>query len=244
MSSKTPEIIADNFNAVAAGQDVEIGNALGAQYDVGSLLNDTINIATGLNTALSSVNKASQNMADPNTSNVVNYTAEAEDRLYTAPTTNAENRTSSATASSGQGNSILSFATSLVGGGLGIVPLVSGILGLFGGGPSQPPPLEKYVMPDPLHFTEADTGGGMVNADRDQFGAPRLYSTPGTGGPQSNPAVSSPTSTPSNQTQPQINVTVHAMDSQSFLDHSTEIAQAVRQAMLNSNSLNDIVSDL
>ena len=34
------------------------------------------------------------------------------------------------------------------------------------------------------------------------------------------------------------------MDSQSFLDHSYEIAQAVRQAMLNSHALNDVVNDL
>jgi hypothetical protein len=39
-------------------------------------------------------------------------------------------------------------------------------------------------------------------------------------------------------------VQVQAMDSQSFMDHSQEIAQAVRQAMLNLNSLNDVIADL
>jgi hypothetical protein len=39
-------------------------------------------------------------------------------------------------------------------------------------------------------------------------------------------------------------VQVHAMDSQSFMDHSQEIAQAVRQAMLNMHSVNDVMSDL
>ncbi len=34
------------------------------------------------------------------------------------------------------------------------------------------------------------------------------------------------------------------MDSRSFLDHSDDIAQAVRQAMLNMNSLNDVVTSL
>ena len=43
---------------------------------------------------------------------------------------------------------------------------------------------------------------------------------------------------------PQISVNVQAMDARSFLDHSNEIAQAVRQAMLNLNSLNDVVNDL
>jgi hypothetical protein len=42
----------------------------------------------------------------------------------------------------------------------------------------------------------------------------------------------------------QITVNVQAMDSQSFLDHSSEIAQAVRNAMLNMSSINDVVSDL
>jgi hypothetical protein len=37
---------------------------------------------------------------------------------------------------------------------------------------------------------------------------------------------------------------VNAMDSQSFLDHSDDIAMAVKQAILNSSSLNDVISDL
>ena len=39
-------------------------------------------------------------------------------------------------------------------------------------------------------------------------------------------------------------VQVQAMDSQSFMDHSNDIAQAVRQALLNMNSLNDVILDL
>jgi hypothetical protein len=39
-------------------------------------------------------------------------------------------------------------------------------------------------------------------------------------------------------------VQVQAMDSQSFMDRSGDIAQAVRQAMLNMNSLNDTILDL
>jgi hypothetical protein len=42
-------------------------------------------------------------------------------------------------------------------------------------------------------------------------------------------------------TQAQITVQVQAMDSQSFLDHSNDIAQAVRQAMLTSTTLNDVI---
>jgi hypothetical protein len=39
-------------------------------------------------------------------------------------------------------------------------------------------------------------------------------------------------------------VQVQAMDSQSFLDHSDDIAQAVRQAMLQSSVLNDVIREV
>jgi hypothetical protein len=34
------------------------------------------------------------------------------------------------------------------------------------------------------------------------------------------------------------------MDSQSFLDHSDDIANAVKAALLNSHSLSDVITDL
>jgi hypothetical protein len=43
---------------------------------------------------------------------------------------------------------------------------------------------------------------------------------------------------------PQITVNVNAMDSQSFMDHSTDIANAVREAMLNMHPINDVVASL
>lgn len=55
----------------------------------------------------------------------------------------------------------------------------------------------------------------------------------------------SPSPTPSAPANPQqIMVQVQAMDSQSFLDRSQDIAEAVRQAMLNLHSVNDVISDL
>lgn len=42
----------------------------------------------------------------------------------------------------------------------------------------------------------------------------------------------------------QITVQVQAMDSKSFLDHSNDIAMAVRQAMLESSTLNDVIREL
>jgi predicted nucleotide-binding protein len=48
----------------------------------------------------------------------------------------------------------------------------------------------------------------------------------------------------SSQPSPQITIQVQAMDSRSFIDHSQDIAKAVREAMLNMHSLNDVISDL
>jgi hypothetical protein len=52
------------------------------------------------------------------------------------------------------------------------------------------------------------------------------------------------TSSSSTQQGQSILVQVQAMDSQSFMDHSQDIAQAVRQAMLNLHSVNDVIMDL
>jgi hypothetical protein len=41
-----------------------------------------------------------------------------------------------------------------------------------------------------------------------------------------------------------ITVNISAMDSKSFMDRSDDIARAVREAMLHSHSLNDVVNDL
>jgi hypothetical protein len=129
------------------------------------------------------------------------------------------------------GESILGAIGSTLGGvvsgGLGLAPLVSGLAGLFGGGSdtSTPAALPTYMAPLPIHldagFSEA--GGGAFGVDSAQGGSPRAM-----------------TSTAA----PQVTVQVQAMDSQSFLDHSQEIAMAVRQAMLESTVLNDVIREV
>jgi hypothetical protein len=71
----------------------------------------------------------------------------------------------------------------------------------------------------------------MGLADYNQDGSVRSFGDPTGSGV---PAASAP----------QIVVNVQAMDSRSFLDHSQEIAQAVRDAMLNMHALNDVVNEL
>jgi hypothetical protein len=129
-------------------------------------------------------------------------------------------------------------ASTVFGSGLGLVPLVTSLAHLFGGGDSAPPPpLIPYAAPPPLRLDLADTEqpntgiSGFAPILYGQNGLPRLA--------QEDRQRSS-----SQLAGPQISIQVNALDSRSFMDHSYEIAQAVRQAMLNSHSLNDVVSDL
>lgn len=127
-----------------------------------------------------------------------------------------------------------SIATTVLESGFGLVPLVAGLVGLFTGGSDAPPPLEKYLMPSAISFASADVGRGLAAVDFDQMGAPRVYgaAVPPAAAPQNAPVA------------PQVTVNVQAIDAQSFLDYSSQIAQAVRGAMLNLSSLNDVVSEL
>jgi hypothetical protein len=155
---------------------------------------------------------------------------------------------------SSSGTTIGSVATTFLESGFGIVPLISGLLGLFGGGTSAPPALEKYAMPSAISFASADTGSGLSAADFDQMGAPRVYNsaadaTAGSGnGITASGGVarqgSGSSSGGTNAASPQITVNVQTMDARSFLDNSDQIAQAVRGAMLNLSSVNDVVNEI
>lgn len=119
--------------------------------------------------------------------------------------------------------------------GLGVMPLVSGLAGLFGGGEQQAPAsLLKYAMPRPIQLTAANSrdGGALSFADRNQDGIARSF------------GENTSQQAHANASAAQIVVNVQAMDSRSFLDHSQEIAQAVREAMLNMHALNDVVNEL
>ncbi len=115
----------------------------------------------------------------------------------------------------------------LLGNTLSLSPIISGLLSLFGGGgKSTAPAVTPFQLPPSVQTQAGLTGGSngqIVPVDYGQSGQPR-----GQGASSS----------------PQINIQVNAMDSKSFLDHSDEIAQAVREAMLSSHSLNDVIADL
>jgi len=152
----------------------------------------------------------------------------------------------------GTGSTIESALTTFLEGGLGIVPLISSLIGLFGGGDSPPPQLEKYQQPSAIDFVSADTPDGLMAADYDQLGMPRLEDTalPTSTATSSSGASGSSAGShgggtgQSGTAAPQVTVNIQAMDAQSILDRSSDIAQAVRSAMLNMSAINDVISDL
>jgi hypothetical protein len=129
--------------------------------------------------------------------------------------------------------------------GLGIVPLGLEIASLFGGGSSTPPPLTRYAMPDSIGFVgSTDDSGAQSDADFGQASQPRSYGTPSSQYSTSTaPAQSAPSGGGSSQSQP-IQITVQAMDSQSFMDRSDDIAAAVNKAILSLHPLTDTISNL
>jgi hypothetical protein len=251
MANNEQDTLFDSFQQ-AAGDQLWNDSASLFESSIDSTLDELINqtgqLASGGQSTGSAVNEsggASSSQQTAGEPGVIDVSAEAGSRAYTSPTTYAVYPNSSAGSGGGGGTNILSLATSALGGGLGIIPLVTGLMGLFGGS-SEPPPLEKYMMPDQLWLTGADTANGIQDADYDQFGMPRLYSdaTSGTSQQLSSSLTTSSASSSSSTASSPISVTIQAMDSQSFLDRSSDIAQAVRQAMLTSNSINDVVNDL
>jgi len=115
----------------------------------------------------------------------------------------------------------------------GLSPFIGGVLGLFGGGggsgggASVPAP---FLMPPSVGVDAGINEGALTQpfgVDYAPGGAPRASGS-GSGGAGGS----------------QITVQVQAMDSQSFLDRSDDIAQAVRQAMLTSNVLSDVIREV
>jgi hypothetical protein len=126
--------------------------------------------------------------------------------------------------------SIATTALKTLGGGLTLLPLVSTIVGLFKGSKTEDLPiLPTYTPPPAVNFAGAappQGGQPILAVDYGQDGRPRTM-------PATAPFFA-----------PSVTVQVQAMDSRSFLDHSDDIAQAVREAILNAHSLSDVVNEL
>lgn len=146
------------------------------------------------------------------------YQRQAE--LITA-NTHALNQAGSSTAS--KVAKVTSTASGVLGGGLSVLsPIVSGLLGLFGHHASTPAPLPVYTPPAPVAID------AVLRTNTQPAALPLQAAAPA-----QQPAYA-----------PQITVNVSAMDSRSFMDRSTDIASAVREAMLNNHPINGVIADL
>jgi hypothetical protein len=101
-----------------------------------------------------------------------------------------------------------------LGGLLGLGPIISGFVSLFGGGKSELPPLVQFQVPTAQNLTSFISSGGHSSTASHATGS-GTTNTPG--GRQSTSA---------------------------YQHQSTQIAQAVKQALLNSNSLNDVIAEI
>lgn len=114
----------------------------------------------------------------------------------------------------------------------GVGPIVTGLMKLFGSREPEPlPELEKFVMPTAVSVEAGLSADRGYRDVRYSQGAPQLTGISS----QANRNAGEPNT---------IQVNIQAIDSQSFLDRQEDIAKAVREAMLHSNSLNDIVMEL
>jgi hypothetical protein len=137
-----------------------------------------------------------------------------------------QNTTSKTGSGSSIGSTLESAASSFLGGGLSsLSPILGGLLSLFGGGGQTVAAPAPFMLPSPVQSEAgltASAPGQVVPVSYGQTGQPRGQSA----------------------SSPQVTIQVNAIDSQSFLDHSDDIAMAVKQAILNSSSLNDALNEL
>ena len=182
-------------------------------------------------------------------------------------TTAASTVTSAAKTGGGLGSAVSEIASSMITNAFGMAPVIRSIAGLFGGGPKQTVPPIPFSMPAAINLERSLNGGsgaisdlrhtsmGFAESITDggytQVSGP-IWSETSPGSPyetgdtadSSVRSVGRLTTAKNAPSAPTINIQVSAMDSRLFLDHSSQIAQAVREAMLNMHSLNDFVSEL
>jgi hypothetical protein len=111
---------------------------------------------------------------------------------------------------------------SALGGGLsgllGLGSIISGFVSLFGGGKSALPPLVQFEEPAALsHVSYVSSASSSAPAAASRATVSNFGTTNTTGGQQTTSA---------------------------YQYQSTQIAQAVKQALLNSSSLNDVIAEI
>jgi hypothetical protein len=154
-------------------------------------------------------------------------------RVVAEPTSTTQFGASSAsrTSEENSGGSTAETVIKTLGMVTGLGPLATGLMAIFGSRSNvEAIPAMQFQPPAPLALEAGLTPDGQFT--QISYGANGV----------SRPAASSSGRVSAAAAPIQINV--QAMDSRSFLDHSDDIARAVREAMLHSHALNDVVSEL
>ena len=121
-----------------------------------------------------------------------------------------------------EGGGLSSFLSS----GFGLAPLANTLIGLFRGGNDEPAQavFDPVAPPASISLEGALGGRGIASVTRGAGDEVRVAEA--------------------RTVAPQVVVNVSAMDSQSFMTRSHDIARAVRDAMLHMDPLNDVIGEL
>lgn len=155
------------------------------------------------------------------------------------------------------GTSFLSEAAGLAESLLGPIPsLISDFASLFGSGTKAAPVFAPYELPASINFQGAvNSSGGLDSSDINQYGDPRDLVTaaaPLAGGTGVSAPSAAPTAAPagggsttSGATGHTFNQTFHmqAFDGEGMAGMSDQIAASVRQSLLTSNALSDVITN-
>jgi len=160
------------------------------------------------------------------------------------------------------GSSFLSEASGLAESLLGPIPsIISDIASIFGGGGTKAAPVfAEYELPASIAFQGAVSSSGSLDAsDTNQYGDPRdlvTASAPLAGGSAADTAAPAPAAAPTaapagggpasggpsghtfNQT-----FNMQAFDGEGMAGMSDQIAASVRQSLLTSNALSDVITN-
>jgi hypothetical protein len=218
-----PRSIVSGSSPTEVLQTLAVTSATGASVAGGS------GASSGSTTGLSGVSQGSLQEVNEQLSTLASQvgslaTVQQSQVSATQDNTQALGQNSSTKGSGGSvGGTVGGIASSVLGSGLS--PIISGLLSLFGGSSTQnlsaPTP---FSLPPSVDYQAGLTSSGqVVPVDSGQGAQVRAQST---------------------SAAPQVTVQVNAMDSQSFLDHSDDIANAVKAALLNSHSLSDVIGGL
>src|ERR1019366_3067966 len=243
MASTTQEELYQSFLTVAGQQTSALGDAT-------ALLADAIAQVSEQQSSNPAPVAAQQTLAVGDTTallaDVIGQAREQQSSNPAPIPAANQTQTGTQTGSSSSGSTSGTVEKTMLEAEAGLPLLIAGLVSAFGGGGSStPPPLVKYAMPAAVDFQAAESQGQVSGLDYDQMGKPRSYAAAGTSGTASETASGGANGSGSgSRGAPQITFNVQAMDARSFMDRSGDIAAAVRDAMLNLNSINDVVNDL